>query len=122
MKRDMGHRKWLDEYPALKQVDESSRLQCLQAILMNWKKHHFSDTIRRIKVGKRLYSAKKLFWRAKRQHTKPHKYWGNLQHGKFTTPENYFDELSGNIQSRVTIEEFETGKGLTVPEQIILMS
>jgi hypothetical protein len=42
----------------------------------------------------------------------------NKGNGGFAVPENYFDELAGNIQSRIAIEEILQGNnaGFSVPE------
>lgn len=90
MKRDMESRKWLDEFPALKQVDENNPFTVPEG--------YFDE------LEKNIISAVNL---------------EELKTGKgFTVPENYFDELSGNIQSRINIEAYVNNPehGHAVPE------
>jgi hypothetical protein len=144
MKRDMGHRKWLDEYPVLKQVDENQPFtvppgyfnelenNITSAISLEELKSEKGFTIPKNyfdELNGHIHNRINIEQFAAGKFSTPENYFdelnGNIQSrinieqfaaGKFTTPENYFDELSGDIESRINIEAFNTGKGLTVPE------
>ena len=88
MKSDRGHRKWLEEYRALKQVDEKDPFTVPPG--------YFNELEQKITSAIRLEELK--------------------SDKGFTVPKNYFDELAGNIQSRITIDKFETGKGFATPD------
>jgi hypothetical protein len=119
MKSDMGHREWLDEYPALKQVAEKQPFTVPPG--------YFNELENKITSAIKLEELK-----SEKGFIVPKNYFdelnGNIQsrinieefiNNKATghaVPNNYFDELSGNIGSRITIDGFDTGKGLTVPE------
>jgi hypothetical protein len=115
----MGHKKWLDEYPALKQVVEKQPFTVPAG--------YFSELENKITSTIRLEELK-----SERGFIVPENYFNdlngkiqsriNIEHfannaaGGHVTPDNYFDELSSNIESRIAITDFETGKGLTVPD------
>jgi hypothetical protein len=90
MKSDMGNKKWLDEYPSLKQVNENNPFTVPEG--------YFDE------LEKNIISAVNL---------------EELKTGKgFTVPENYFDELNSNIQSRINIEAYVNNPehGHSVPD------
>lgn len=119
MKSDMGHKEWLDEYPALKQVAEKQAFTVPNG--------YFSELENKITSAIKLEELK-----SEKGFTVPKNYFDELNSNiqsrinieEFVnntatghiTPVDYFEELSGNIEGRITISEFETGKGLTVPE------
>src|ERR1700761_439223 len=90
MKSDMGNKKWLNEYPSLKQVNEKSPFTVPEGYFDGLEKNIISAVhLEELKTGK-----------------------------GFTVPENYFDELNSNIQSRINIEAYVNNKadGHAIPE------
>jgi len=92
MKSENEDKKWIDEYPTLKQVKPVNAF----AVPSNY----FEEMEGKVMIAIRLEELKK-----------PGSNEG------FTIPQNYFDELAQNIQSRVAIEgALANDKSFTVPE------
>ena len=88
----MENREWLNEYSALKQVDQTNPFTVPDG--------YFSELDERITAAIKLDELK-----------------NNISPDFFTVPQNYFEELSGNIQSRIVIEAKLDAEntGFTVP-------
>lgn len=122
MKSDMDTRDWLNEFPALKQVDANNPFTVPAG--------YFDD------LRERTLSLKNLDDISLRQagFSVPESYFEeleanissritvatavNIDNTGFILPDNYFDKLSGNIQSRINIEEAAGSEsvGFGVPE------
>ncbi len=90
MKSDMENKDWINDYEALKQVNEANPFTVPAG--------YFDDMAGRIASLKNITTLTE-----------------GLPQGGFTLPEGYFDELSANIRSRIAIEE-TGGEGFTIPE------
>lgn len=122
MKSDMDTRDWLNDFPALKQVDAKNPFTVPAG--------YFDD------LRERTLSLKNLDDISTRQagFSVPENYFEelegnissritvaaalNVENTGFILPDNYFDELSNNIQSRINIEEAAGSEnvGFGVPE------
>jgi hypothetical protein len=91
MKSDMENKDWINDYKALKQVNEANPFTVPAG--------YFDDLAGRIASLKNITTLTE-----------------GLPYSGFTVPENYFDELSANIQSCITIEQ-TGGDGFTIPER-----
>jgi hypothetical protein len=93
MKSEMENKDWLNEYMALKQINPANPFTVPAG--------YFSDLGDRIVAFKNLDELKNK---------------GSF--GDFTVPDNYFEELTGNIQSRIAVESGlnTTDPGFTVPD------
>jgi hypothetical protein len=94
MKSEEENKEWLNEYMSLKQVNPQNPFTVPSG--------YFNAFEERISSAIFLEMLKEE----------------NALHRGFTVPENYFDELSGNIQSRIAVEEALNGAntGFKVPE------
>jgi hypothetical protein len=93
MNSDRENKDWLNDHGALKQVSPANTFTVPAG--------YFDD------LGDRIVSYKNLI-----------ELKDNIGAGGFTVPENYFDELTGNIQSRIAIEEIANAEntGFSVPD------
>jgi hypothetical protein len=93
MKSEMENKDWLNEYMSLKQINPANPFTVPAG--------YFSDLGDRIVAFKNLDELKNK---------------GSF--GDFTVPDNYFEELTGNIQSRIAVESAldTTDLGFTVPD------
>jgi hypothetical protein len=92
MSNETENREWLNEYPALKQLNPANAFKVPV--------HYFDEMEGRVMDEICLAQFKQ-------EHP---------QDG-FVLPVGYFDQLTGNIESRVAIEQLlNTGEGFTVPE------
>src|SRR3982750_3485939 len=93
MKSDMENKDWLNEYMSLKQINPANPFTVPAG--------YFDDLGDRIVVFKNLDELKSK----------------GFSDG-FTVPDKYFEELTGNIQSRIAIESAlnNEGDGFAVPE------
>jgi hypothetical protein len=93
MKSEMENKDWLNQYSALKQINPANPFTVPAG--------YFDDLGDRIVVFKNLNELK-----------------DKGSSGGFTVPENYFEELTGNVQSRIAIEEALNTEehGFTVPD------
>lgn len=89
----MENKDWLNEYMSLKRINPANPFTVPAG--------YFSDLGDRIVAFKNLDELKSK---------------GSF--GDFTVPDNYFEELTGNIQSRIAVESAlnTTGPGFTVPD------
>jgi hypothetical protein len=110
MKNEEEDKKWIEEYPALKQVNPVNAFVVPQ--------NYFAEMEEQVMASIRLQQLKQ--GSANDGFTVPADYFDNLtQHIEsritiekalsgeqaFTVPENYFEDLAQNIQSRIAIEE-----------------
>ena len=93
MKSEMENKDWLNEYTALKQINPANPFKVPAG--------YFNDLGDRIVAFKNLDELKNK---------------GSF--GDFTVPDNYFEELTGNIQSRIVVESGlnNIDPGFTVPD------
>jgi len=93
MKSEMENKDWLNQYSALKQINPANPFTVPAGYFDN--------------LGDRIVAFKNL-----------NELKGKGSSGGFTVPENYFEELTGNVQSRIAIEEALNTEehGFTVPD------
>lgn len=123
MTRDIENKEWLNDYPALKQVNKNNPFTVPVG--------YFDELGQRITA--RIYLEELKNKMPLSGFTVPENYFEELnsniqsrvniekalgtENAGFTVPENYFEELSSNIQSRVFVEEaLSEHSGFTVPE------
>jgi hypothetical protein len=120
---DMENKEWLNDYPALKQVNKNNPFTVPTG--------YFDELGKRITA--RIYLEELKNKMPLSGFTVPENYFEELnsniqsrvniektlgtENTGFTVPENYFEELSSNIQSRIFVEEALKGDtGFAVPE------
>jgi hypothetical protein len=92
MKRETENMEWLDEYNALKQVSRSNPFTMPEGYMSALEERICSF----VGITNLVH---------------------NAPDGGFIVPENYFDTLTANIQSRIFVETFARGDGFEIPAQ-----
>jgi hypothetical protein len=124
MTQDLKNREWLNEYPALKQVDQNNPFivpvgyfeelgECIKSSIK-------LDELR-TKIRSSGFIIPEHYFEELNSNIQSRiniERFSNAEEAGFTVPENYFEELNSNIQSRIFVEEALNieNAGFTVPE------